>query len=76
MTIAGCCGMNDISGSFATKCLMRPLDNLTANSGSTFWRNQTTSRRAFDENVFVIDYVLANVNSFADVKSADAYILT
>ena len=30
----------------------------------------------FDENVFVIDYVLANVNSFADVKSADAYILT
>jgi hypothetical protein len=30
----------------------------------------------FDENVFVIDYALANVNSFADVKSADAYILT
>ena len=29
----------------------------------------------FGENVFVIDYVLANVNS-AGVKSADAYILT
>lgn len=30
----------------------------------------------FDENVFVIDYVLTRVNSFAGVKSADAYILT
>jgi DNA-binding Lrp family transcriptional regulator len=30
----------------------------------------------FGENVFVIDYVLARVNSFAGVKSADAYILT
>lgn len=32
--------------------------------------------RTLGENVFVIDYVLANVNSFAGVKSADAYILT
>jgi DNA-binding Lrp family transcriptional regulator len=30
----------------------------------------------FGENVFVVDYVLARVNSFAGVKSADAYILT
>ena len=30
----------------------------------------------FGENVFVIDYVLARVNSFAGVNSADAYILT
>jgi DNA-binding Lrp family transcriptional regulator len=29
----------------------------------------------FGENVFVVDYVLARVNSFAGVKSADAYIL-
>jgi DNA-binding Lrp family transcriptional regulator len=30
----------------------------------------------FGENVFTVDYVLARVNSFAGVKSADAYILT
>lgn len=30
----------------------------------------------FGENVFVVDYVLARVNSFAGVESADAYILT
>jgi hypothetical protein len=30
----------------------------------------------FGENVFVVDNVLARVNSFAGVKSADAYILT
>src|ERR671930_381242 len=30
----------------------------------------------FGENVFVVDYVLARVSSFAGVKSADAYILT
>lgn len=30
----------------------------------------------FGENVFVVDYVLARVNSFAGVKNADAYILT
>jgi hypothetical protein len=30
----------------------------------------------FGENVFVVDYVLAKVNSFAGVKSADAYMLT
>src|ERR671925_796539 len=30
----------------------------------------------FGENVFMVDYVLARVNSFAGVKSADAYILT
>ena len=30
----------------------------------------------FGENVFVVDYVLARVNSFTGVKSADAYILT
>jgi DNA-binding Lrp family transcriptional regulator len=30
----------------------------------------------FGENVFVVDHVLARVNSFAGVKSADAYILT
>jgi hypothetical protein len=30
----------------------------------------------FGENVFVVDYVLARVNSFEGVKSADAYILT
>jgi DNA-binding Lrp family transcriptional regulator len=30
----------------------------------------------FGENVFVVDYVLARVNSFAGVNSADAYILT
>jgi hypothetical protein len=30
----------------------------------------------FGENVFVVNYVLAKVNSFAGVKSADAYILT
>src|SRR5919109_1616564 len=30
----------------------------------------------FGENVIVVDYVLARVNSFAGVKSADAYILT
>jgi DNA-binding Lrp family transcriptional regulator len=30
----------------------------------------------FGENVFVVDHVLAKVNSFAGVKSADAYILT
>jgi DNA-binding Lrp family transcriptional regulator len=30
----------------------------------------------FGENVFVVDYVLARVNSFSGVKSADAYILT
>jgi DNA-binding Lrp family transcriptional regulator len=30
----------------------------------------------FGENVFVVDCVLAKVNSFAGVKSADAYILT
>jgi DNA-binding Lrp family transcriptional regulator len=30
----------------------------------------------FSENVFVVDNILARVNSFAGVKSADAYILT
>jgi DNA-binding Lrp family transcriptional regulator len=30
----------------------------------------------FGENVFVVDHVLARVNSFAGVKNADAYILT
>jgi DNA-binding Lrp family transcriptional regulator len=30
----------------------------------------------FGENVFVVDYVLARVNSFAGVNSANAYILT
>ena len=30
----------------------------------------------FGENVFVVDHVLARVNSFAGVNSADAYILT
>lgn len=30
----------------------------------------------FGENVFVVDHVLARVNSFEGVKSADAYILT
>ena len=30
----------------------------------------------FGENVFVVDYVLARVNSFAGVNSADSYILT
>ena len=30
----------------------------------------------FGENVFEVDYVLAKVNSFAGVKSADTYILT
>src|ERR671911_1024452 len=30
----------------------------------------------FGENVFVVDHVLAKVNSFEGVKSADAYILT
>ncbi|MGH9983083.1 MAG: AsnC family transcriptional regulator [Nitrososphaeraceae archaeon] len=30
----------------------------------------------FGENVFVVDYVLARVNTFAGVNSADAYILT
>ena len=30
----------------------------------------------FGENVFVVDHVLARVNSFAGVKSADAYMLT
>jgi len=30
----------------------------------------------FGENVFVVDYVLARVNSFAGVKNSDAYILT
>jgi DNA-binding Lrp family transcriptional regulator len=30
----------------------------------------------FGENVFVVDHVLARVNSFAGVSSADAYILT
>jgi DNA-binding Lrp family transcriptional regulator len=30
----------------------------------------------FGENVFVVDYVLAKVNSFAGVNNADAYILT
>jgi DNA-binding Lrp family transcriptional regulator len=30
----------------------------------------------FGENVFVVDYTLAKVNSFAGVNSADAYILT
>ena len=30
----------------------------------------------FGEDVFVVDYVLAKVNSFTGVKSADAYILT
>ena len=30
----------------------------------------------FGENVFVVDYVLARVNSFEGVNSADAYILT
>jgi hypothetical protein len=30
----------------------------------------------FGENVFVDDHVLARVNSFAGVKSADAYMLT
>jgi DNA-binding Lrp family transcriptional regulator len=30
----------------------------------------------FGENVFVVDHVLARVNSFTGVKSADAYILT
>ena len=30
----------------------------------------------FGEDVFVVDYVLAKVNSFAGVKSADAYMLT
>jgi DNA-binding Lrp family transcriptional regulator len=30
----------------------------------------------FGENVFVVDHILARVNSFAGVKSADAYILT
>ncbi|MGH9984160.1 MAG: AsnC family transcriptional regulator, partial [Nitrososphaeraceae archaeon] len=33
-------------------------------------------RLAFVENVFVVDHVLARVNSFEGVKSADAYILT
>ena len=33
-------------------------------------------RYLFGENVFVVDYVLARVNSFAGVNSADAYILT
>jgi DNA-binding Lrp family transcriptional regulator len=30
----------------------------------------------FGENVFVVDHVLARVNTFTGVKSADAYILT
>jgi DNA-binding Lrp family transcriptional regulator len=30
----------------------------------------------FGENVFVVDHILARVNSFAGVKSADVYILT
>ena len=30
----------------------------------------------FGENVFVVDHILARVNSFAGVESADAYILT
>jgi DNA-binding Lrp family transcriptional regulator len=30
----------------------------------------------FGENVFLVDYVLARVNSFAGVNGADAYILT
>jgi hypothetical protein len=30
----------------------------------------------FGEIVFVVDYVLARVNSFAGVNSADVYILT
>jgi hypothetical protein len=30
----------------------------------------------FGENVFMVDNVLARVNSFAGVNSADAYILT
>jgi DNA-binding Lrp family transcriptional regulator len=30
----------------------------------------------FGENVFVVDYTLAKVNSFAGVRNADAYILT
>ena len=30
----------------------------------------------FGENVFMVDYVLARVNSFEGVKNADAYILT
>ncbi|HEY7570005.1 MAG TPA: AsnC family transcriptional regulator [Nitrososphaeraceae archaeon] len=30
----------------------------------------------FGENVFVVDHVLARVNSFAGVENADAYILT
>ena len=30
----------------------------------------------FGENVFMVDYVLARVNSFAGVKNTDAYILT
>jgi DNA-binding Lrp family transcriptional regulator len=30
----------------------------------------------FGENVFVVDHVLARVNSFAGVKSADVYMLT
>jgi hypothetical protein len=30
----------------------------------------------FGENVFVVDHILARVNSFAYVKSADSYILT
>jgi hypothetical protein len=30
----------------------------------------------FGENVFVVDQVLARVNSFEGVKRADAYILT
>lgn len=30
----------------------------------------------FGENVFVVDRVLARVNTFAGVNSADSYILT
>jgi DNA-binding Lrp family transcriptional regulator len=30
----------------------------------------------FGENVFVVDYILAKVNSFAGVRNADVYILT
>jgi hypothetical protein len=30
----------------------------------------------FGENVFVVDYILAKVNSFEGVRNADVYILT
>ena len=30
----------------------------------------------FGENVFVVDYILAKVNSFEGIRNADVYILT